>query len=163
TQLPGLDREEILGIADVLPQERRHLASLFEETGEDGAISAEQRVGRIVDVVLGPARVGIYYDLHRVADVVESAVDAAIKPGVGPSSQARAVIRERLNVGEGIRNRVGVLDPVKPVGTADQVWIVVEGEERRDPRGTLVDAATDEEPAGGRDLVAEHEVRIVQV
>jgi hypothetical protein len=51
--------EQILGIADMLLQIRRHCIDWLEQSGKDAPISADDRVGAIRDIKLHRPIIGI--------------------------------------------------------------------------------------------------------
>ena len=67
-----LDVEQVLGIADVRLQRRRHRVERLEERREGLSVGLDQGVVGVRDVELGGAVISIDHDLHRVADVVDA-------------------------------------------------------------------------------------------
>ena len=128
----ALGVEEGLGVADVLDEIGGHLLERFEDSGEDLLVGADDGIIGIGDEELHGAVVGVGYDLHGVADVVE---------GAGGAGEA---LRIGIHVGGG----VGVLNPVEAaVLGGDDVGVGVVGEEGRDFAGSLSDVASPHDAA----------------
>ena len=66
-----LQREEILGIAQVLPQVGRHLFQIVEHPGKGTAVCLQHRIFGIGDEEGHVAIKGVDDHFHRIADVVQ--------------------------------------------------------------------------------------------
>ena len=75
----GLDPEQVLGIAQVLAELRRHLADRCEQIGERALPRLQDRIVVFGRVERDGAVIGVDGRLHAVADVVRVTRD----PGVG--------------------------------------------------------------------------------
>ncbi len=75
----GLDPEEVLGIAEVVPHLGGHLVQRGEQVGERPVVGRGDRVLVIHDVEVHGPVVGVDHRLHGVAGVVEGVVEAAAR------------------------------------------------------------------------------------
>ena len=76
----GLDGEQVLGIADVTLQIRRHLAAVLEQAGQHLPIGLDDRIVGVEDVERDRAVIGVDDRLDRVAQVVAAAGATAANP-----------------------------------------------------------------------------------
>ena len=68
---PGLDVEQLLGDPQVGQEPLGHGVHGLEQRREDAAVRPDDRVGRVGDVEVHRAVVGVHRDLDAVADVVD--------------------------------------------------------------------------------------------
>ena len=115
----------------MLAQARGHVGGRLEHTGKDLFVRADDGVGGIEHIEVHRAVVGIDDHLHRVPDVIDSAVRR----------------RVRVTVGSGICVRY----PVKLAVGDHHVRVAVEGEERRGRGQTRLDVVVEDHPAVARD------------
>ncbi len=119
----GLDREEVLGVAQIVDEVLGHLLERREQVGERLGVGPHERVVGVDDVERDRAVVRVDHRLHRVAHVVEVATQTrpvADLLGVRP-----------LRVREPVRRRVAVDDVEDAAVGDDRVRVGVEAEERR--------------------------------
>ena len=153
---PGLDVEQLLGHPQVRPEVGRHRVERLEQGREDPLVRPDDRVGRVGDVERHLAGVGVHDDLDAVADVVERRVAQS------GSRRQRGRI-EPLGVREPVARRVGILDVDQPAVVGhDQVGVLVEAQERRDPRQPIGQRPMEQELAVGGHLVADEQVEVLE-
>ena len=131
----GLQVEQGVGVLHVDPQALGHGRKRLEQSRIDPCQSVHQRIGLVADVVIDGPVVGVDDDLDGVPDVVDPGL-----VGIG------------LRVGVELAGGVGVQDPVEAAVGADDVGIVVIGEERRDLAGAGHDVPVDVDPGVGVDI-----------
>jgi F-type H+-transporting ATPase subunit alpha len=125
--LPGVQAMElvrfnggVLGIAFNLDPEQVGVVLLGSQNGL-GAGSAAERVGRVVDVPVGPALLG------RVIDGLGRALDGEVAPsGVArlPVERPAPMIRERAPVSQPLATGIKVVDAAVPIGRGQRELIL---------------------------------------
>ena len=126
--LARLDREQVLGIAQMRLEVGRQRVERLEGAGEGRGVDAEHGVLRVDRVEAHVPLVGVDHDLDRVADVAD--------PALG-----------RLGIRKALGRRVGVLDPDQAPLVDHEVGVAIEDEERRDLADPVLDLAPELDPA----------------
>ena len=149
----GLSGEDVLGVAQVLLNHRRHRRERVEHTGEDRLVGPNDGIGGVHHVVGHLAGVGVDDDLHRVAHVVK---------GVGQTRRTQSQGVGVLGVGV-LRGRgVAVEYEVDVAVRDDRVGLGVEGEEGGGLLSHGGHVANEEDPGVGGDLVGDEKVEVTQ-
>ncbi len=147
----GVDRclqgENVHGVADLGQQLRRHLGAASKEARIDPAVSGDDGVVGLEDVIIDRAVVGVHHDLHRVADVVRPVLARIIGCCVG------------VHVGGG----VPVLNPVEALIGHDQIRVPVEGDERGEDLDAFQDVLPEQDAAVGIGLGREKDVPVAEM
>ena len=151
----GLDVEQFLRHADVLPKIVGHRAEGLEQVREDALIGPDDRVVRVRHVEMHRPVVGIHRDLHAVPDVVERLI--------AKSGRVERGKIEWLGVREPLRRRERILDVDEAAGFVDdKVGILVEAQERCDPAEPVPERAVEQQLAIAGDLVADQQVQVAE-
>ena len=125
----------------------------MKRSGKALPVGLQDRVGRVDDVEVDGAVVGVDDDLDGVADVVEPVIEVgALEP----------VDRRPLRVRVPVRRRVGVEDPLDATVDDDRIRVLVEGQERRQRTGPVVDVAHVVDATVGPQVPGEHGVEVAE-
>ena len=139
-----LDFKQVLGVAQVGFQLRRHAFEAFQESGIHAVIGLNDGVFGVGQIVIHCAVVRVHHDFHRVADVIELLV-------------------MRLGEGVAVGVGVGVLDPEETLLGDHNVGILVQKNERRDGFDALDDVAPEEDAALVVGFGGEEDIPIIKI
>ena len=163
-ELVALHLEQVLGVAQVADELRRHLVAVEHGAREGVAPRGQHRVGVVPGVELHRAVVGVDGGLDGVAHVVDL-VGRHDRDVVGLAERVvghgleRLALRQRVAVGGG----VAVDDPQDPAVDHRRVGVGVDGEPRRDLLHPVPRAADVEHLAVGVDPLGEQEVGVAEL
>ena len=142
---PRLNQEQVLRIANVLLQARRHGSERLEQAREDALVGRRDRVCGIHQIKVDGPVIGVDDDLHRIADVV------------------KIEVLRGLCIGKIIARRIGILHPEQPPVADHQIGVVVEAQERGDRAHPFLDIAADHNSTVAGVVAREQQVNVVEV